>query len=100
MSRTKLTKPFEVVHSDFWGPSPTVSIEGYKYYFTIIDEYIRYTWIFPLRNKKEVLPLFQTFCALILYHYSASVKIFQSDGGGEFTSNLFKAFLNKDDIVH
>ncbi|PRQ49208.1 putative RNA-directed DNA polymerase [Rosa chinensis] len=100
LSSEKSSIPFEIIHSDLWGPSPSMSFEGFKYYFTLIDECTRYTWIFPLRNKREAFPLFQVFCAFIANQYSASVKVLQTDGGGEYTSHIFKEFLAKNGISH
>ncbi|CAN6718565.1 unnamed protein product [Malus baccata var. baccata] len=30
--------PFEVVHSDLWGPAPCKSVDGYRYYVVFIDD--------------------------------------------------------------
>ena len=45
--------PFEVVHSDLWGPAPCNSIDGFKFYVIIIDECTRFCWVFPLINKSD-----------------------------------------------
>ncbi|CAL9008121.1 unnamed protein product [Prunus brigantina] len=46
-SAHKSTKPLELVHSDVWGPSPTVSALGYKYYVLFLDDYTKYGWFSP-----------------------------------------------------
>lgn len=38
VSQTKSAKPFEIVHSDVWGPSPYMSLDGDKYYVLFIDD--------------------------------------------------------------
>lgn len=43
------TSPFEKVHCDLWGPAPILSCQGFKYYASLVDDYSRYTWIFPLK---------------------------------------------------
>ncbi|KFL89552.1 hypothetical protein AmDm5_1575 [Acetobacter malorum] len=96
----KSVKPFEVLHSDVWGPSPTMSVEGYKFYVLFIDECTRFTWIFPLRNKSEVFQVFVHFHAFISTQFSTSVKTFQSDGGGEYCSTRFQQFLLDKGIIH
>lgn len=58
-------KPLERINSDVWGPSSVVSIEGYRYYVSFIDECTKFTWIFPLIYKSQVLEVFQSFYALI-----------------------------------
>ncbi|KAL5718134.1 hypothetical protein ACHQM5_011070 [Ranunculus cassubicifolius] len=49
------SKPLEVVHSDLWGPAPVVSTLGYRYYIEFVDEFSRFTWIYPLSCKSESL---------------------------------------------
>lgn len=36
----------ELVHSDVWGPSPVMSVSGYRYYVNFVDDLSKYTWIF------------------------------------------------------
>lgn len=55
---------FDLVHSDVW-QSPVLSVSGFKYYVLFTDDYARYTWIYPVRRKSEVLTLFRTFLAFI-----------------------------------
>ena len=42
------TASFQIIHSDVWGPAPFLSIDGYRYYISFVDDYNKYTWIFPL----------------------------------------------------
>lgn len=51
LSSNHASKPFQIVHSDLWGPSPTMSTDGYRYYVHFIDEFTRYTWMYPFKNK-------------------------------------------------
>ena len=37
---------FELVHVDIWGPYSTPSLNGSKYFLTIVDDYSRCTWVF------------------------------------------------------
>ena len=48
-----------------------------------------------MKNKDEVFSKFKEFKALIENHTEKKIKTFQSDNGGEFTSNEFK-YLCKD----
>ena len=37
---------FDLVHADIWGPHSTFSLNGSKYFLTLVDDYSRYTWVF------------------------------------------------------
>ena len=51
--QNKTKKPFEIVHSDLWGPTLYLSTDGYKYYIHFVDDFTRFTWIFPLKTNSE-----------------------------------------------
>jgi hypothetical protein len=40
-------QPLELIHSNIW-TSPIQSINGCKYHVIFIDDFSRYTWIYPL----------------------------------------------------
>lgn len=99
-SHTKSAIPFEIVHSDIWGPAPCTSIDGYKYYVTLIDECTRFCWLFHLSHKSDFYDVFINFCAFFSTQFSTSVKTLQSDGGGEYISHKLHTFLQSKGIVH
>ncbi|KAF7809814.1 Retrovirus-related Pol polyprotein from transposon TNT 1-94 [Senna tora] len=83
-SLTQYTKPLELVHSDVWGPAPILSSTGYKYYVSFIDAYSRYTWLYLLKNKSDVLEAFIQFKTFVENQLNHKIKALQSDFGGEF----------------
>jgi hypothetical protein len=42
--------PFQLVHSDVW-QSLVISLSGYRYNVIFIDDYSRFSWLFPLKLK-------------------------------------------------
>ena len=80
----------EIIHYDVCGPMSSSSLSGYVYYVSFIDDFSRKTWIYFMKNKDEVFSKFKEFKALIENHTEKNIKTFQSDNGGEFTSNEFK----------
>ncbi|XP_070679197.1 uncharacterized protein [Malus domestica] len=63
-------------------------------------EATRFVWIFPLINKLDVLGAFVKFCAYVENQFHTKIKVFQSDGGGEFLNTSFKDYLEKNGILH
>ena len=46
--------PFDLIHCDLWGPFSTLTIDGYKYFLTIVDDFSRCTWIYLMKTKSEL----------------------------------------------
>ena len=58
LSCTQINFPLELIYIDVWGPSPICSKSGSKYYVSLLDAYSHYTWLYPMMNKSDVLPIF------------------------------------------
>ncbi|PKU81649.1 Retrovirus-related Pol polyprotein from transposon TNT 1-94 [Dendrobium catenatum] len=99
-SITNSTAPFQLIHSDVWGPAPQASLDGFKYYVLFIDDYTRFCWIYPMHYKHETFTKFKNFCHLVTTQFNLTPKALRSDGGGEFTSTDFKSFLAQQGILH
>lgn len=48
----------ELIHSDLCGPMPAISLCGYEYYVTFIDDFSRKTLIYFLKIMGGVLDRF------------------------------------------
>ena len=64
ISKSRATLPFEIVHSDVWGPASLESFDGYKFYVTFIDDFTQTTFVYLLRFKHEVLNILKIFINL------------------------------------
>ena len=78
------TTPFQVVHTNVWGPAPLLSIEGYRYYVAFVDDFTRYTWTYPLRLKYEVVSVFEYFNTMVERQFTTQIMCLQLDWGGEY----------------
>ncbi|CAI7880703.1 unnamed protein product [Closterium sp. NIES-53] len=47
------TAPLQTLHMDFWGPAPIGGTDQEHYFLLVVDEYTRYTIVFPLRRKAD-----------------------------------------------
>ncbi|CAI7732543.1 unnamed protein product, partial [Closterium sp. NIES-53] len=63
--------PLQTLHMDVWGPARIRGQGHERYFLLVVDEYSRYTTVFPLRRK---------------------------DRGGEFSSDLLRAFCRAEGI--
>ncbi|CAI7753278.1 unnamed protein product [Closterium sp. NIES-53] len=48
------TAPFQTLHLDICGPSPVLGPRQERYFLIVVDDYSRYTTVFPLRRKADV----------------------------------------------
>ena len=99
-SSSSVSEPLDCIHSDLWGPSPVTSNQGFRYYVIFVDEHTRYTWFFPLHNKIEFLSVFTAFQNLVENQLDRKIKVFQSDGGGEYINQRFRDHLSHHGIQH
>ena len=80
---------FDLIHSNVWGPSPVIAFSGHRYYVTFIDDHSRCTWVYLLKKKSDVLPLFTQFLQMIKTQYNTIVRAIHSNNGDEYISNAF-----------
>lgn len=45
--------PFDLIHSDVWGPSLVLTKGGSRYYVSFINDYTRYYWVYLMKNRSE-----------------------------------------------
>ena len=93
------TKALQLIHTDVW-TSPIQSVSSCKYHVVFIDDFSRFTWIYPLYTKSVVFDHFVKFKLLVGNQFSTTIKQFQFDRGGGFNSVQFQSFLKKHGIIH
>ncbi|GJV87666.1 retrovirus-related pol polyprotein from transposon TNT 1-94 [Tanacetum coccineum] len=94
------TAPFDIVHSDVWGPSSVSTKGGSKYYVSFIDGFTRYTCIYLMKRRFDFLTVFKEFKAFVKTQHRAVIKCFRCDLGGEYTSNEFVGLLRSDGTIY
>ena len=91
--------PLDKIHCDLWGPAPIASNQGFRYYVLFVDDCTRYCWLFPLKSKSDFFECFLKFQKQVENQMERKIKIFQSDGGGEFSSIFFQQHLQQSGII-
>jgi len=74
LSASKSKICFDFIHVDVWGPYSSSSIHGHKYFLTIVDDYSRYTWVFPLKQKSKVVKILENFLFLFKHNLRQQLK--------------------------
>jgi transposase InsO family protein len=84
------------------------SVDGYDSFITFTDDYSRYGYIYPIKERSEALDKFKIFKAEIENQYDKIIKIVWSDRGGEYYGRQtpygqlpgpFARFLQENGIV-
>jgi len=82
----------EIVHADLCGPMQTPYLTGCVYFMTFIDDFSRKTWLYLLKQNSEAFDVFNKFKSMVENESGRTIKIFRSDGGGEYKLNEFIEF--------
>ncbi|CAI7875934.1 unnamed protein product [Closterium sp. NIES-54] len=96
--------PLQTLHMDTWGPARVRGQGHERYFLLVVDDYSRYTTVFPLRSKGEVTGvLIDWIRAARLrlresFDYDFPVLRLHSDRGGEFSSARLGAFCRAQGI--
>jgi hypothetical protein len=64
----------DYIHSNVWGPSPTISYGGSSYFVTSIDDFSRKVWVYMLKGKADVFTVFKQFRDLVENNTSRFIK--------------------------
>ncbi|KAL4035407.1 hypothetical protein IC575_004092 [Cucumis melo] len=96
----KPTQPFNLIHSDVWGPSKVTTSSGKRWFVTFIDDHTRLTWVYLITDKSEVPSIFQNFYHTIKTQFHTKIAILRSDNGREFQNHNLSEFLASKGIVH
>jgi hypothetical protein len=60
------------------------SVDGYDSFITFTDDYSRYGYIYPIKERSEALDKFKIFKAEVKNQHNKKIKIVRSDRGGEY----------------
>jgi transposase InsO family protein len=88
--------PFDLVHSDVWCLAPFTTEGGSRYFVIFVDDYSRFTWIYMLKHRSDLVPIFQTFHKMIQTQFSRTIKVFQSDNAQEYHDKSFLSILDSN----
>ncbi|CAI7854143.1 unnamed protein product [Closterium sp. NIES-54] len=99
------TAPQKTLDMDVWGPARVSGQGRERYFMLVVDDYTRYTMVFPMRSKGEVvdvlIPWIRTVHLQLRERFGQDLPVLRlhSDKGGEFSSNLLRDFCRWEGIL-
>ena len=76
----------------------TQALGGSSYYFALIDDYNRKTWVYFLKEKSQAFGRFKEWLAMVEAKSGKKLKVLRTDRGGEFMSGEFVTFCKERGI--
>ncbi|CAI5947453.1 unnamed protein product [Closterium sp. NIES-65] len=96
--------PLQTLHMDVWGLAPVHGQGHERYFLLVVDDYSRYTTVFPLRSKGAITEVLIDWIREARLQLRGSfgsdfpVLRLHSDRGGEFSSRLLRDYCRAQGI--
>ncbi|CAI7799898.1 unnamed protein product, partial [Closterium sp. NIES-54] len=98
------TAPLQTLHMDVWGLAFVSRMDQERYFLLVLDDYTRYTTVFPLRGKADVSGVLISGIRInrhqLRERFRRDLPILRlhSDRGGEFSFGLLADFCRDEGI--
>ncbi|CAI7815325.1 unnamed protein product, partial [Closterium sp. NIES-54] len=99
------TAPLQTLHMDAWGPCRASEQSRERYFLLVVDDYTRYTTVFPLRSKGQVvdvlIPWIRTVRLQLQERFGQDLPVLRlhCDRVGEFSSTLLRDFCRGEGVL-
>ncbi|CAI7757758.1 unnamed protein product [Closterium sp. NIES-54] len=92
-------KPLELVHMDLVGPLPVQGYKGERYFLTMVHDWSRLMWAYPLKQKDHAASTIkEDWLPFVEKKAECVVKRIRTDRGGDFLGAEMTAWLKKQGI--
>ena len=96
-SKSRAKRPLDLVHSNL-DEMPVLSLGGYKYTATYLDDYSSFGVMFYLKKKSDEFAAFKQYKAWAERQLGTTLKCRCFDQGGEFLSNEQRTYMIENRI--
>ena len=80
----RATSVLELIHTDICGPFNVKSMDGFDSFITFTDDFSRYGYIYPIRDRSEALDKFKIYKAEVENQLKLKIKVVRYDRGVEY----------------
>ncbi|CAI7884066.1 unnamed protein product [Closterium sp. NIES-53] len=90
--------PLQTLHMDMWGLARVSGQGRERYFLLVVDDCMRYTMVFPLRSKGQVVDVLIPWIRAVRLQLRKRFRVdlpvlrLHPDRGGEFSSDLLRDF--------
>ncbi|CAI7777759.1 unnamed protein product [Closterium sp. NIES-54] len=97
--------PLHTLHMEVWDPTPVSRSRWGHYFLLIVDDFTRYTTVFPLEHKGDVWVVLicwiRAVCCQLSARFRQDLPVLRlhSDHGGKFSFGLLEDFCREEDIT-
>ncbi|GJV43861.1 retrovirus-related pol polyprotein from transposon TNT 1-94 [Tanacetum coccineum] len=95
---SSIKKYLHLLHMDLFGLVIPSSINHEKYTIGIVDEYLRYTWVYFLKKKSQAPETIMSFIKRVENQNDIKVKQLRTDNGTEFKNSILVNFCDEKAI--
>ena len=92
--------PFDLIHSDKWGSTPSNGLHGLRWFLVFVDDCSRFSWIYLLKHKLEVILKIKQFVQMIERQFEKGIKIIRADNVEDFVNHDLQNFYADVGIIH
>jgi len=96
--RRRATRPFQLIHSDLFGPVTPTSHDGKRYFLTFIDDFTHFTVAYPIKAKSEVFRYFKLYESMVTAHFNCKISRFRCDNGRKYISKQIRDHFEEHGI--
>ncbi|CAI7803543.1 unnamed protein product [Closterium sp. NIES-54] len=99
------TAPLQTLHMDVWGPARVSEQGRERDFLLVVDDYTRYTTVFPLRSKGEfpdvLIPWIHAIRLQLRERFREDLTVLRLhfNRGGEFSCDLLRDFCRGEGIL-
>nr|GEY55775.1 retrovirus-related Pol polyprotein from transposon TNT 1-94 [Tanacetum cinerariifolium] len=89
------SRVLELLHLDFYGPSPIQSYGGNFYTLIIVDGHSNYTWVVFVESNEDVLEKFKILCKKLENLHDCSIVSIVTNHSSKFDKLQFESFFEQ-----
>ncbi|WVZ76462.1 hypothetical protein U9M48_024438 [Paspalum notatum var. saurae] len=100
VSQVMTSYPSELLHMDTVGPDRVASVSGKWYVLVVVDDFLRFSWVFFMEFKDEGFGFVRDLVLRLRNESHKAMRAIRSDNGGEFRNSRFENFCRDLGLEH